>query len=669
MFEITQYTGTSGGAPYLLYLPGESATWIRSKSGQFFRFLTPGTATNQTTPLFRISYTLQVTPQSQSGVNGSPQTHTQCTFVYGRWCGDGVIDSDKGEQCDNGSSNGTGTCSSTCQNQVASCTNLSVSATSVTNGGNVTYTCTGNNVNSYSITLKRQNGTTLQTLTSASGTLTIPATPNETYTAACFVNGQTTTPAACQKTITNNTTSEPVCTNLSVSPTSVTNGGSVTYTCTGNNVTSYSIIAKNPDGTTLASSASPAGSITIPANTVGDYNISCFVNGQITTPASCQKTVTNTTQTTPVCNNLSVSTTSVTNGGNVTYTCSGTNASSYSIQLTNPNNDTIQTFTTATGSLTIPAAPTGTYTARCFINGQTSTPSACVKTISNTTVTENPVCNNLTVSRSGTNIDYTCSGSGPISSYTIQRNGNFVSNAQSGTINAGYGTHTIRCLVNTSITSTACEKTITIERDTPRPEIEVIKDDNDNRDDQQHINIGGVAQFSIRVRNIGTEAIDTVNLTDQLAPECSKSTFETNNIMGKNILYPGESFTYVCHRSNVDQYTFPNNENRICVNGRGVQSGIPVNDCDTTRVYFGETQNPACQNIQVSQNGNQVTAVCSPNGGYRLYVLQGNQVVNNFQNPNGQFSFNLNNGNYKIACLRDGERELQAACQRNISVG
>lgn len=145
MYEIPAYSGTSGGSPYVYYGPGDSSTWIRTKTGEFFRFVNHGTATSRNTALFRIAYTLQVTPQTLSGVNGDPETHTQCTFVQGRWCGDGVIDSDRGEQCDNGGNNGsTGTCSSTCQpNQALTCNNINLApATLTAAGGNITATCT-----------------------------------------------------------------------------------------------------------------------------------------------------------------------------------------------------------------------------------------------------------------------------------------------------------------------------------------------------------------------------------------------------------------------------------------------------------------------------------------------------------------------------------------------
>ena len=320
MYEIPLVSGTaSNGVPYIFYYPGESSTWIRTKSGQFFRFVNHGSVTNRNTPLFRIAYTMQVTPQTPNGPYGDTETHKQCTFVYGRWCGDGVIDTDKGEQCDNGTNNGNSTCTSTCQTPVAVCNNISVTPISVTNGGTVAYTCSGTNATSYSIIAKRPDGTTLTSSTSAAGSIILPATPTGNYTVSCYVNGQVTTPTSCEKTVTNTTVNEPVCTDLSITPTSVTNGGNVTYTCSGNNVSSYSVVFTRPDGSVLQSFATQGGSVTIPATPTGTYTAKCFVNGQTTTPSACQKTVINNTYNSPTCDNLSIST----SGTTVNYSCSG----------------------------------------------------------------------------------------------------------------------------------------------------------------------------------------------------------------------------------------------------------------------------------------------------------------------------------------------------------
>lgn len=591
----------------------KSTGWIRPDLAQ------AGTLRNS--PAYKVTFTPRLYTNATDYID-----HAQCVFLYVRFCGDGVTDTDRGEQCDDGNmTNGDG-CSNTCTPEVTPvCTGLTVTPTSVNNGGSVTYTCAGTNATSYSIVVTGPNGSTFASYTSPTGTIIVPATPTGTYTARCFVNGQTTTPAICEKTIPNNTVVTPICTGLTVTPTSVTNGGNITYSCTGDNVSSYSVIIRRPDGSILQTSSTSNGSVTIPSSPNGNYTADCFVNGQTTTPAICQKTIPNNTIV-PVCDYLSVSTTSVTNGGNVTYTCSGTNTSNYSVVFTRPDGSILQTLSTSTGSVTIPSSPTGIYTARCFVNGQASTPTSCEKTISNNTIVENPVCNNLSVWTSGTTISYSCSGSGPITNYTIEKNGSYVSNSQSGSINAGYGNHTIRCYVNNTITSSACEKTVNINQQT-NPAIQVIKDDNDNRDDRQDLRIGDSARFSIVVRNTGSEPLDNVTLDDPRAPECNRSSNDTRPFIQAignrdSVLDPGESFSYICQRNSVDTYTFPGNENRICVNGRGITSNGNVNSCDITRIYFGApAESCAFMDVQFDRVADPVSRVnvsCSPSGGYKL---------------------------------------------------
>lgn len=696
---------------------------------------------------------------------------------------------------------------------VASCDNLTVTPTSVTNGGTVTYTCSGTNVTSYSIIAERPDGSTLSSSTSSSGSIILPTSPAGTYAVKCFVNGQVSTPASCQKTVTNNVVNEPVCTSLTITPSSVTNGGNITYTCAGNNVTSYSVVLKRPDGTTIQTLTSPTGTLTVPASPDGVYTASCFVNGQTTTPTVCQKTVTNNTTTNPICTGLTITPTSLTDGGNVNYTCTGTDVSSFSVVFSKPDGTTLQSFSSPTGTVTVPATPTGTYTARCYVNGQTSTPTICEKTltnngtsvtptilitktdannadldgniggndsqtvysgssaifrirvtntgtedlknivltdaiapncaggvtlpstfpstwssfvtsgsgnhsdallqpgeyfeyicdrgnttsnytnvarvdaqgnISNTPVLDddpsvvviqpvtNTTCNELTLTTSGNTVNYSCTGSGNITSYSILQNGAQISTSASGSVNLTNGTHTFICYVNNSITSASCQKTVTISPNPTSPQIQVIKDDNDDHDDSQFIQNGGSAQFTVVVKNTGTEALDTVTLSDPYAPECNRNSAETlNSIVNVGNrdarLDPGESFSYICIRPNVAQNTFPNNENRICVNGRGITSGIMVNSCDVSRVNFG-TPVSLCQGIQVTQNGNQTNVSCSPNGGYKLFVLQGQQVLSTLQSPTGQFNFALNDGTYKVVCLRDGEQTVQPNCQKTIII-
>jgi uncharacterized repeat protein (TIGR01451 family) len=416
---------------------------------------------------------------------------------------------------------------------------------------------------------------------------------------------------------------------------------------------------------------SATGTITVPAAPEGTYTASCFVNGQTTTPAVCQKTITNNVPS-PVCTELSVNPGSVTNGGNVTYTCNGNNVTTYSVQFLRPDGTPLQSFTTQNGSVTIPATPTGNYTARCFVNGQTTTPESCQKTIPNNTVVVNPTCDNLSVTTSGNTVSYNCTGTGNITSYSILQNGGQISTSSSGSVTLGNGTYTFQCYVNSSITSSSCQKTVTLSPNPTYPNIQVIKDDNDNHDDFQTLQFGGVAQFTVAVKNNGSEPLDNVILTDPYAPECNRSTTETQNmiILVGNRDYrldPGETFSYLCNRPQVDQNTFPNNENRVCVNGRGITSGIVVNSCDVSRVGF-TVPTSICENMQVSNNGNQVSAYCSPNGAYKLYVMSGRQVINTLQSPVGQFNFGLDDGTYKVVCMKDGEQSVQPNCVKAITI-
>lgn len=720
----------------------KSSSWVRPD------LASEGTSRNL--PSYKMTFTPRLYTNQTQYID-----HNQCVFYYVRFCGDGVVDSDRSEQCDDGNMNSGDGCSNTCQTEVTPvCNNLTVTPTSVTNGGTVTYTCSGTNATSYSIIAKKPDGSTLTSSTSAAGSIILPISPAGTYTISCYINGQVSTPAACEKTVTNTVVNEAVCTGLTISPTSVTNGGNVTYTCTGNNTTSYSVVLTRPDGTTVQSLTSSTGTLTVPASPSGVYTASCYVNGQTTTPTVCQKTVTNTVINEAVCTDLSVTPTSLTNGGNVTYTCSGNNVSSYSVVFTKPDGTVFQSLTTASGSVTVPASPTGSYIAKCYVNGQTATPSACQKTVSNNesictgltvtppsvvnggnvsysctgnnvssysvifkkpdgttlqsfttptgsvaipatplgtysaqcfvngqtttpadctkTVSNNtvitPTCDNLSVTTSGTTVNYSCTGSN-VSSYSIHQNGSQISTSPSGTLNVGYGTHTFTCYVNGSITSASCQKTVTINNPTT-PAIQVVKDDNDNHDDFQLIQ-NGLVQFTVVVRNPGSEPLENVTLSDPSMPECDRNATETQNMI-VNVgnrdyrLDPGESFSYLCTRPNVNQGTFPNNVNNICVNGRGTPSGTTVNSCDTSRVGFDIPN--ICQYIQVSQSGNQANVSCSPNGGYKLFVLQGQQVMNTYQNPNGQFNITLNDGTYKIVCLRDGEQSVQPNCQKTITV-
>jgi hypothetical protein len=102
------------------------------------------------------------------------------------------------------------------------------------------------------------------------------------------------------------------------------------------------------------------------------------------------------------CEDLSVSPSTTSGGGIVSYTCLATNdilcvldpayctPKTYAAVLKDPAGNTVQTLTTAAGVFTIPPTPTGVYTAECFVNGQTTTPAVCKKTITNQVLNKIP---------------------------------------------------------------------------------------------------------------------------------------------------------------------------------------------------------------------------------------------------------------------------------------
>jgi uncharacterized repeat protein (TIGR01451 family) len=646
MFEIPSYSGTSSGVPYIFYYPGESSTWIRTKAGEYFRFANHGSAANRSTPLFRIAYTVQMTPQTSAGVSGTPVTHKECSFYTGKWCGDGVVDSGNGEQCDNGVNNGSnGTCSSTCQNnQTLSCNGITVTPAVLTSvGGSIHATCTASsNATQYKFVLK-EGLTTIDTVNYQNSNQTDFVLPtnatntNKTYSVQCYVKNNTET----------DKTNNPLCI-----------GGA---TVPGTTSLNPSIVIDKRD----ANSADIDGSIGNDTQTVAVGNSAVFKIRVTNNGTEDLKNLVLSDSMAPNC------------AGSVTLPSSypGTWSNFATAGSGNHTDNILQVgeyfeYTCDKGNTT------GNYTNSATVNAQGNTSNIGVTSTDTTPVlipnVTNTTCANLSVSKSDNLVSYSCTGTGNINSYSIQVNGSQISTNSSGSITLGNGTHNFVCYINGSITSSSCQRSITISPNNTYPQIQVIKDDNDNRDDQQVVNMGGAAQFSVIVRNPGQEPLDNVVLNDPLTPECNRGTNDTINMIrsvgnGDTRLDPGESFTYVCTRSNVVQGTFPNYENRICVDGRGINSGTAVNSCDITRINFG-AQGDTCQNLQLSNNGNQVTASCGPNGSYRLFILQGSRVVNTLQNPQGQFTFTLDDGNYKVACLRDGERNIQPNCQRNLTI-
>ncbi len=79
------------------------------------------------------------------------------------------------------------------------------------------------------------------------------------------------------------------CTGLTASPTSAQNTLTSTLTCTGNAATSYKIEVKNSAGTVIDTINAATGNVTL--NAIDTYTASCYVNGETTTPAICEQTL------------------------------------------------------------------------------------------------------------------------------------------------------------------------------------------------------------------------------------------------------------------------------------------------------------------------------------------------------------------------------------------
>jgi len=112
------------------------------------------------------------------------------------------------------------------------------------------------------------------------------------------------------------------------------------------------------------------------------------------------------------------------------------------------------------------------------------------------------------------------------------------------------------------------------------PAISIILDDNDNHDDHQTVASGGVANFSVTVKNTGNSNLIDVAVTDALVPNCNKSFSQTSVLYPGLTFDPGESFSYVCSDPNVTaSYT-----NSAKVKANEIGTNAVVDDTDTTNV-------------------------------------------------------------------------------------
>ena len=82
---------------------------------------------------------------------------------------------------------------------------------------------------------------------------------------------------------------------------------------------------------------------------------------------------------TSACLSLSASLTSARDSLTSNLVCTGSGASSYKIEVQDSNGNIIQSFQTSSASVTLNSE--GSYTARCYVNGETTTPTRCVQSL------------------------------------------------------------------------------------------------------------------------------------------------------------------------------------------------------------------------------------------------------------------------------------------------
>lgn len=326
-------------------------------------------------------------------VNQSPMTTTTYT---GTATGDG----------------GTVQCSATVTVTPAVTCALSMSPSTITQGGSATLSWTSENAVSGSI----DQG--IPPLTATNGSIVVSPSVTTTYTGTATSSGGINT--TCLTTLT--VTIPPTC-SLSASPTSITSGNSSVLSWASQNATSISINQGIGSVTPVASgsrSVSPTVTTTYTATVTGPGGTS-----------TCARTITVTAPVQPTCT-LSASPATITSGGSSTLSWTSANATAISL------NQGIGAVTpVASGSRSVSPTTTTTYTATVTGPGGTNT---CTRTIT----VNAPVMPTCTLSATPTSVP---SGAPSTLSWTT-------TNASSISINQGIGSVTPVASGSRSVTPT-----------------------------------------------------------------------------------------------------------------------------------------------------------------------------------------------------------------------
>ncbi len=108
-----------------------------------------------------------------------------------------------------------------------------------------------------------------------------------------------------------------------------------------------------------------------------------------------------------------------------------------------------------------------------------------------------------------------------------------------------------------------------------QPSVSMDKNDGDNGDDTQQVEVDGTATFTITVTNNGMEDLCNVSVVDPDGASC-EMTYTDNG----GVLAIGDTWTYTCTVENV----LMSFVNAATVNAEGCTSGTPVDDTDVSPV-------------------------------------------------------------------------------------
>lgn len=635
---------------YIWYqlLPGNSVKWIEFKPNQWLRPDFIGNWTLRTQPALRAEFIPRLYTNATSYVD-----HKQCIFYYVRWCGDNVLDTDKGEQCDNGTENGKpgNPCSITCENVTTptlSCNNLTLAtspATLTKNGWTITATCSASNATHYKFILKQGNTeiTTKPYQTGREATFTLPEnswTSAKGYSVECLVkndNQSDKTDDLCKKSLTvPGTVVEPsVCNSLTVTPSTATINTPISFTCNATNATSYIIKIGS-----VAKGTVPNGTFTFPES--GTYEIGCYINGQNTTPTVCKKSVTITPPPLVTIPSIFIDKDDSTPGipdtdGNDIQKVEKNGTATFTIRVVNNGSEALKNVT-IDDPLASDCSRTASQTASLYAGWATV---------------------NFDVNET---FSYTCTKTNVTST-------TFPNNRNTATVKWVWVT------TNTNVTDSDISEIFIWQWN---PKISIVKDDTDNLDDTQRVDKNGTAKFSVKVTNSGDESLDNLVLTDKKTPDCDRNETETRTLIRgignrDSILDPGEKFAYTCKQTGVTSKTFPDGKNTVCVDANGVDSKEKVDACDDTRITLrDQEENSMCLNIESSEGTfggapfrTTITCEVEWEAECQIEIMKDWKLINTYYSCSRTVTLS-DRWEYSAACIVNDERVPE--CEMDISV-